>query len=143
MAMMGQGLVLMIFGMTMVYLFLWLMIVVVKHSTRFVCRFEHLLPDDAPKPKRKAVQAPAAGMPAAKAAAGEPAEGTEVKAPVPGSVLRISVTNGQQVRSGDEILVMDVMKMETPVSAPCDGVVTVRVAATDKVATGDVVAIVG
>ena len=56
MEMMGQGLVLMIFGMGFVYLFLWLMIVVIRHSSRFVCKFEHLLPDDAPKPKRKPLQ---------------------------------------------------------------------------------------
>ena len=39
MGVMGQGLVLMVFGMTVVYLFLWLMIVVVKHSSRFVVKF--------------------------------------------------------------------------------------------------------
>ena len=33
--------------------------------------------------------------------------------------------------------------METPVTAPCDGTVTVNVAATDKVATGDVLAVIG
>ena len=38
---------------------------------------------------------------------------------------------------------MDVMKMETPVTAPCDGTVTVVVNATDKVATGDVLATIG
>lgn len=142
MAMMGQGLVLMIFGMTMVFLFLWLMIVVVKYSSRLVSRLDRLLPDDSPKPKRRPSTA-ATVRAASVATATAPSDGTEVKAPVPGSVLRISVTNGQQIRSGDEILVMDVMKMETPISAPCDGVVTVRVAAADKVATGDVVAIVG
>lgn len=59
MGVMGQGLVLMVFGMTVVYLFLLLMIVVVKHSSRFVVKFDYLIPDD-PKPKRRAVQAPAA-----------------------------------------------------------------------------------
>ena len=138
---MGQGLVLMVFGMTVVYLFLWLMIVVVKHSSRFVVKFDYLIPDD-PKPKRKAALS-ATSLPAsAKATAGAPAGGTEVKAPVPGTVLRLTASNGQQVHKGDELLVMDVMKMETPISAPCDGTVTITVAATDKVATGGVVAIV-
>ena len=72
-----------------------------------------------------------------------PADGEEVKAPVPGTVLRLSVANGQKVSAGDEILVMDVMKMETPVTAPNDGTVTVLVAATDKVATGDILATIG
>ena len=57
MAMMGQGLVLMIFGMTIVYLFLWLMIIVIKYAGKFVVRFDYLIPDDAPKPKRKATTA--------------------------------------------------------------------------------------
>lgn len=84
-----------------------------------------------------------AGIKAAPAAAAAPAGGQEVKAPVPGTVLRVSAANGQKVAKGDELLVMDVMKMETPVTAPCDGTVTVTVAATDKVATGDVLAVIG
>ena len=135
---MGQGLVLMVFGMTVVYLFLWLMIFVVKHSSRFVVKFDYLIPDD-PKPKRRAVQAPAASS---ASAAAVPSGGTEVKAPVPGTVLRLTASNGQQVHKGDELLVMDVMKMETPVTAPCDGTVAITVAATDKVATGATVAVV-
>lgn len=83
------------------------------------------------------------GIKTAPAVATAPAGGQEVKAPVPGTVLRVSATNGQKVAKGDEILVMDVMKMETPVTAPCDGTVTVTVAATDKVATGDVLAVIG
>ena len=138
MGVMGQGLVLMVAGMTIVYLFLWLLIIVVKHSNSFIVKFDHLIPDD-PKPKRKAAQASAAS-PASVVAV--PSGGTEVKAPVPGTVLRLTATNGQQVHKGDELLVMDVMKMETPISAPCDGTVTITVAATDKVATGATVAVV-
>jgi pyruvate carboxylase subunit B len=85
-----------------------------------------------------------AGLPAsAKAAAGAPTEGAEVKAPVPGTILRVTASSGTKVSKGDEILVMDVMKMETPVTAPCDGAVTVLVNATDKVATGDVLGTIG
>ena len=84
-----------------------------------------------------------AGIKAAPAAAAAPAGGQEVKAPVPGSVLRITAPSGTKVSKGDEILVMDVMKMETPVTSPCDGTVTVHVAAADKVSTGDVLAVVG
>ena len=84
-----------------------------------------------------------AGLKAAPAAAAAPAGGQEVKAPVPGMILRVTAQNGQSVAKGDEILVMDVMKMETPVTAPCDGTVTVLVSQTDKVATGDVLAVIG
>ena len=84
-----------------------------------------------------------AGLKAAPAAAAAPAGGEEIKAPVPGTILRVTATNGQRVSKGDEILVMDVMKMETPVTATCDGTVTITVNATDKVATGDTLAVIG
>ena len=58
-------------------------------------------------------------------------------------MLRVTAQSGSAISKGDEILVMDVMKMETPVTAPCDGTVTVNVATTDKVATGDVLAVIG
>ena len=83
-----------------------------------------------------------APAPAAPAAAAAPAGGQEVKAPVPGTVLRVTAASGTKVAKGDEILVMDVMKMETPVAAPCDGTVTVTVNAADKVATGDTLAVI-
>ena len=84
-----------------------------------------------------------AGVKSAAPAAAAPAGGTEVKAPVPGTILRVTAQSGTAVSKGDEILVMDVMKMETPVTAPCDGTVTLSVGATDKVATGDVLAVIG
>ncbi|MBQ9432525.1 MAG: biotin/lipoyl-binding protein [Kiritimatiellae bacterium] len=69
---------------------------------------------------------------------------TEVKASVPGSILRVTASVGATVAKGDEILVMDVMKMETPVAAPCDGTIkAINVAQTDKVNTGDVLALIG
>ena len=68
--------------------------------------------------------------------------GQEVKAPLPGTVLRISAATGTEVDKGDEILVMDVMKMEAPVTAPCDGTVTIMVSTMDDVATGDVLAVI-
>ncbi len=82
------------------------------------------------------------GLKAAPAAAAAPKGGTEVKAPVPGTILRITTPSGTRVSKDDEILVFDVMKMETPITAPCDGVVTVLVAPTDKVGTDEVVAVI-
>ena len=58
--MIGQGIVLMIAGMGIVYFFLSLLIVVTKLSMGAVARFDAILPQDAPKKK-----------PAAAAAAGE------------------------------------------------------------------------
>lgn len=54
MAVLGQGLVLMIAGMGIVYLFLTVLIFVTKYSSAFVSRFNGILPQDAPKKVPKA-----------------------------------------------------------------------------------------
>ena len=85
----------------------------------------------------------ASAAPAAPAASAGGAE-TEVKAAVPGVVLRVNVSEGDVVAEGDDLVVLDVMKMETPVVSPCDGMVkAVLVAQTDKVNTGEVLVVVG
>jgi len=139
MAVMGQGLVLMIAGMGIVYVFLYVLIVISKRASAFVSRFDYLIPDEQPKKVRKAVPAVSAS---AVVAAASPADGTPVKAPVPGTVLRLTATNGQMVSEGEELLVMDVMKMETPVNATKSGKVSINVAVMDKVATGDTLAVI-
>jgi pyruvate carboxylase subunit B len=82
----------------------------------------------------------AAGVAGAAAAPSAPAGGeeTEIKASVPGTVLRVSVSDGDSVHEGDELLALDVMKMETPVKAPCNGTVkSVHAGQGDKVNAGD------
>ena len=51
MAVLGQGLVLMIAGMGIVYVFLSVLIVVTKTSMQTIAKFDSLLPQDAPKKK--------------------------------------------------------------------------------------------
>lgn len=46
-----------------------------------------------------------------------------VKAPLQGSILRIEVKAGQQVKSGDTILIIEAMKLENEIVAPRDGVI--------------------
>ena len=141
MELMGQGLVLMIAGMAIVYAFLFLLIWVSDGASRLVSRFDHIIPDTEPRKQRKRPAAVLSGANGA-ASAAAPATGTEVKAPVPGTVLRLTAADGQNVAAGDELLVMDVMKMETPITAPCAGRLAILVAVMDKVATGDIVAVV-
>jgi acetyl/propionyl-CoA carboxylase alpha subunit len=58
-------------------------------------------------------------------------------APMPGTVLRVDVEEGQDVAAGEPLVVLEAMKMELAVSAPADGTVTaVLVAAGDLVARG-------
>ena len=75
---------------------------------------------------------------AAPAAAPAPAGGTPVKAPMPGNVLDIKVSNGQAVKEGDLVVVLEAMKMENEIFAPCAGTVTVVAAKGSTVNTGDV-----
>ncbi len=139
----------MVAGMGIVYLFLWVLIVISEKASQFVSRFDYIVPDEAPKKAKRAAAGGGGLKPTAPIMAGgsvgavATGAGEKVIAPVPGTVLRITAANGSRVAKGDELLVMDVMKMETPFSAPCDGTVTMLVAATDKVATGDTLAIMG
>ncbi len=82
---------------------------------------------------------------AATATAAAPAgEAEAVTAPVPGVVLRVTASAGSEVKAGDELLVMEAMKMEMPIKAPQDGVVAeISVAQGDRVNTGDTLAMVG
>lgn len=77
-------------------------------------------------------------------AAAATGEGTEVKAPMPGAVLRVLKSVGDSVEENEEILVIEAMKMETPIKAPVAGTITsLSVAQNDKIATGQVLATVG
>ncbi|WP_245533137.1 biotin/lipoyl-containing protein [Coprothermobacter platensis] len=52
-----------------------------------------------------------------------PSGGNIVEAPLPGKILRINVSVGQQVKRGELLLVLEAMKMENEILAPSDGVV--------------------
>ena len=85
-------------------------------------------PPSAPAP---AAAAPAAAGPAVAGA-------TTIKAPMPGTVLSFKVANGQAVRRGDVLLILEAMKMENEIVAPQDGMVaSLRVGAGSAVNTGD------
>ncbi len=56
-----------------------------------------------------------------------PKNGTPVYSPMPGTVLKIVAQNGTKVKKGDPIVVLEAMKMENDIAAPCDGTVNVAV----------------
>jgi oxaloacetate decarboxylase alpha subunit len=85
-------------------------------------------------PEKPAAPAPVASAPAAQqpAAQAKPApvaagNGTSVLSPMPGTVLKLKVASGARVKKGEAILVLEAMKMENDIAAPCDGVVTIAV----------------
>jgi biotin carboxyl carrier protein len=67
----------------------------------------------------------------------------EILAPLDGNVCQLHIKAGDQVEEDEEIMVIEAMKMETPIFTPCDGTVReVRVKDGDQVAENDVLAII-
>ena len=63
---------------------------------------------------------------------------------MPGTVIRIEVSEGTAVKSGDTLLVQEAMKMEVEVKSPVDGTVTsIEVASGDQVTAGQVLVQIG
>lgn len=83
-----------------------------------------------------AAAAPAANTPAPTASAAAPAAapapvqapaagpGEKVTSPLPGVIIEVSVKEGQAVKSGDKVAVLEAMKMENEIPATKDGTVT-------------------
>jgi len=71
-------------------------------------------------------------------------EGAEVRAMLPGSVFKIIAEAGTAVNEGDKIMILESMKMEVDIVAPCNGIVqSILVRPNDKVVEGQALAIVG
>ena len=94
-------------------------------------------PVAAPAPAPVAAPAPA---PAPVAAA--PANGEKVLSPVPGLIKNLLVDNGATVKKDQPILVLEAMKMDNDITAPCDGVVTFQVAKGANVESDSVLAVI-
>ncbi len=89
----------------------------------------------------KAEEKPAeATAPAAQPSAKPAAAGAKsINAPMPGSIISVSVKPGDTFRSGQVLLVLEAMKMENEIMAPHDGrVISVNVSAGSSVNSGDV-----
>ncbi|CAN5844863.1 biotin/lipoyl-binding carrier protein [soil metagenome] len=68
---------------------------------------------------------------------------TDVRAEIAANVWQVRAEVGQQVSEGDELVILESMKIEIPVEAPVAGTVTeIRVKAEDQVHEGDVVAVI-
>ncbi len=66
-------------------------------------------------------------------------EAVDVEAPMPGTVLEVMVSKGDTVGAEDELLIVESMKMEVPITAPAAGTVSeVLVSDGVAIAEGDV-----
>lgn len=98
----------------------------------------HAAPAAAPAPK-PAAPAPAAA-PKVAAGAGE----HSIDAPMPGKIVKLVATEGQSVKAGDVILVLEAMKMQNEIAADSDGVLKkFNVAAGQSVKAHESLAIIG
>ncbi len=98
-------------------------------------------PVAAPKPApAPAAEAPKAAAPKAEA----PAGGKKIVSPLPGSIIKVLVSEGQSVKKGDTLLTLESMKMENAVQADCDGVVSkIAVVAGQNVMQDDLLVVLG
>lgn len=104
--------------------------------------------ENAPAPAPvSAAPAPAAATQAAPTAPAAPAKpsgaGKKVTSPLPGVIVEVSVKEGQAVKSGDKVAIIEAMKMENEICAESDGTVTaIHVGKGDSVLEGaDIVTI--
>jgi len=62
---------------------------------------------------------------------------SDIKAPMPGLVLKVLVAEGDEVKKGDNLFVLEAMKMENIIKAPADAIIkTIKIQPTDKVEKG-------
>lgn len=101
----------------------------------------------APAPAVAPIAAPAPEKAEAKAApapvsVAAPAGGTQLKAPMPGTVIDFKATNGAAVKKGQTVLILEAMKMENEIVAPSDGVITFVASKGASVNTDDLLAVI-
>ncbi|KPK24024.1 MAG: hypothetical protein AMJ61_14430 [Desulfobacterales bacterium SG8_35_2] len=100
-----------------------------------------VLPESIPKPSPKQVTAPKAAPAAAPSGM---ASGDSVIAPMPGQIKSIFVREGDKVKAGQKLLIMEAMKLENKLPATRDGVVKqILVRDGDIVSQGQVLIVLG
>ena len=104
--------------------------------------YEAIVPSaPAAAPAEVAAAAPVPAAPAAPAITGA---GEAVNAPMPGNILKVNVSQGQAVKEGDVLCVLEAMKMENEIMAPKAGTVTqILVSKGSTVDTGAPLVVIG
>lgn len=98
----------------------------------------------APRAAAPVAPRPAAAAPAAPKAAPVAAGAGSVTAPMPGTIIDIAVKEGDTIKAGQLCVVLEAMKMENELPAPCDGVVrSVNVTKGASVNTDEVLVVIG
>ena len=90
----------------------------------------------------KAAPVAAPAPTAAPTAASVPANGKKVLSPFPGLIKNLLVAEGASVKKDQPILVLEAMKMDNDITAPCDGVVHFQVVKGANVESDSVLAVI-
>ena len=69
--------------------------------------------------------------------------GETVSSPMPGNILAVNFANGDTVKKGDVLMILEAMKMENEIMAPCDGTVSNIITKGSSVETGAVLCVIG
>lgn len=85
-----------------------------------------------------------AAAPSAPAAPVIAGNGTQIKSPMPGAILKVNASQGQKVNEGDVLFILEAMKMENEIVASASGTVSqVLVTKGQTVETDAVLAVIG
>ena len=82
-------------------------------------------------------EAPAASKPAASV------KGEKILSPFPGLIKKILVNDGDTVKKDQPVIVLEAMKMDNDITAPCDGKISIQVVKGANVETNAVLAVIG
>ena len=116
---------------------------VAQGKAMLLAEYEAIVPS-APAAAPVAEAAPAAAPAAPAAAPAVTGAGEPVNAPMPGTILKVCVNNGQAVKEGEVLCILEAMKMENEIMAPKSGTVTqVVVSKGSKVDTGAPLVVIG
>ncbi|MBR5507929.1 MAG: biotin/lipoyl-binding protein [Clostridia bacterium] len=89
------------------------------NGTEYVVSIE-LISEEEAKKAQSAAPAPSAAPSAAPATG----DGAEITSPMQGTILAVNVANGDTVKKGDVLFILEAMKMENEIMAPNDGTIT-------------------
>jgi len=99
---------------------------------------------EAPPKKEEPEKAAAASKPAPEPSTAAPAEGTPVKAPMPGMIINYEKQVDDSVEEGETVVVLEAMKMENSLPAPVSGKIkSINFSVGDSVAKNDVLCVIG